>query len=121
KRDISGAEQSLATIPSNAPENIVADIHISATGKRLYVSNRGDNSVAIYDISDDGSLKLVAILACGGNWPRNFALTPGEKFILMANQYSNEICVLPILIGSEALGAPLGRVPVEGAACLQIV
>ena len=114
-------KQSISTLPSNAPENIVADIHISDSGKRLYVSNRGHNSIAVFDISDDGSLSLVSIPGCGGNWPRNFALAPNEQFVLVANQYSNDVCVLPILEGQEALGAPVLRQPVTGASCIQFV
>jgi 6-phosphogluconolactonase len=113
--------QSLPTIPSDSPENLVADIHISASGQRVYVSNRGHNSLAVYDVREDGSLSLRSIPTCGGNWPRNFALAPGGQFVLVANQNSNEICVLPILEGMEALGAPVARVNVAGASCIQFV
>jgi 6-phosphogluconolactonase len=118
-------KQTISTLPAdepaNGPENIVADIHISDSGKRLYVSNRGHNSIAVFDINDDGSLKLVSITSCGGNWPRNFALAPNGKFLLVANQYSNEICVLPVLEGQAALGTPDLREPVTGASCIQFV
>jgi len=113
--------QHLPTIPLDSPENIVADIHISKSGARVYVSNRGHNSIAIYEINNNGSLTLVSIPLCGGNWPRNFALSPGERFVLVANQYSNEICVLPVKEGKEALGAPVSRVTVTGASCIQFV
>lgn len=113
--------QSLSTIPSESPENIVADIHVSATGQRVYVSNRGHNSIAVYAVGGDGSLALVSIPTCGGNWPRNFALAPGGRFVLAANQYNNEVCVLPMLEGMEALGAPMARVNVAGASCIQFV
>jgi len=87
----------------------------------LYVSNRGHNSIAVYDVGADGDLTLVSIPSCGGNWPRNFALSPSEKFALVANQYSNEVCVLPIPEGTEALGAPVARATVTGASCIQFV
>ena len=114
-------KQTLPTIPFDSPENIVADIHISASGDRLYVSNRGHNSIAVYDVRDNGNLALVSIPTCGGNWPRNFALAPGGQFLLVANQYSNEIGVLPILEGMKALGAPVTRATVAGASCIQFV
>ena len=112
-------KQFLSTIPADSPENIVADIHISSDRKRLYVSNRGHNSIAVFDISDNGSLSLVSISSCGGNWPRNFALSLNRKFVLVANQYSNEICVLPILEGKAALGTPVSRIVMTGASCIQ--
>lgn len=114
-------KQNISSIPSDSPENIVADIHISTSGKRLYVSNRGHNSIAVYDVGADGDLTLVSIPSCGGNWPRNFALSPSEKFALVANQYSNEVCALPIPEGTEALGAPVARATVTGASCIQFV
>jgi 6-phosphogluconolactonase len=113
--------QSLPTIPSDSPENIVADIHITPSGTRLYVSNRGHNSIAIYNIGADGSLTLVSIPSCGGNWPRNFALSPSGNFILVANQRSNEISVLPILDGKDGLGAAVARVDATGASSIQFV
>ncbi len=113
--------QTLSTIPPDSPENIVADIHISKSGARVYVSNRGHNSISIFEINDNSNLTLVSIPSCGGNWPRNFALSPGERFVLVANQYSNEICVLPVLEGKEALGAPVSSVAVTGASCIQFV
>ena len=111
----------LSTLPAGAPENIVADIHLDHAGTRLYVSNRGHNSLAVYDVAGDGSMSLVSIDSCGGNWPRNFALAPGGNFILVANQYSNEVCVLPVLSGRESLGRAVARVAVTGASCIQFV
>jgi 6-phosphogluconolactonase len=114
-------KQSSATILSDAPENIVADIHIAPDGKRLYVSNRGHNSIAVFDINNNGSLSLVSTPSCGGNWPRNFALTSNGRFVVVANQYSNEICILPILEGRESLGSPVSRFAVTGASCVVLV
>jgi 6-phosphogluconolactonase len=75
----------------------------------------------VYDVNEDGSLKLVSIQPCGGNWPRNFALAPGGQFLLVANQNSNEISVLPLLEGSESLGAPVAHANVSGASCVKFV
>ena len=113
--------QTLSTIPGGSPENIVADIHLSASGERLYVSNRGHNSIAVFDVQSDGSLTLVSTRDCGGNWPRNFALAPGEQFMLVANQYSNKVCVLPILQGAAALGSPIAQTPATGVSCIRFV
>ena len=116
---VSLEKQTIPTLPANPPENTAADIHVSATGQRLYVSNRGHNSIAVYDIGGDGHLTLVSIPKCGGNWPRNFALAPGGRFVLVANQYSNEVNVVPVLAGTKALGTPVARATVAGASCIQ--
>lgn len=74
-------------------ESFCADIHISSDGKYLYGSNRGDNSIAVFEVSEDGQLTLLATESVRGNWPRNFALSPDEKFLLVANQRSDNITV----------------------------
>ncbi len=110
---------SLDTLPLGAPENTVADIHVSSSGERVYVSNRGHNSVAVYAVGTDGRLTCLTILSCGGKWPRNFALAPGGNFMLVANEHSHEIVVLPILAGTAELGAAVARAAVKRPACVQ--
>jgi 6-phosphogluconolactonase len=112
--------QALETLPAGAPENSVADIHIAPDGSRLYVSNRGHDSIAVFDVAADGRLERRAVRPCGGRWPRNFALAPGGEFILVANQYSDEVAALPLLDGEQAIGEPVARVAVGGASCVQL-
>jgi 6-phosphogluconolactonase len=71
-----------------------ADIHVSADGKFLYESNRGDaNTVAVYNISPNGRLKLVEIVSTLGKGPRNFAIEPSGNFLLVAHQYTDEVVI----------------------------
>ncbi|MCH1624130.1 lactonase family protein [Ferdinandcohnia quinoae] len=76
--------------------NYCADIHISPTGTHLYVSNRGHHSIATFEILNDGQLKLIGNTSTMGEWPRNFAIVPNGKFLLVANQHSNSIEVMKI-------------------------
>lgn len=69
-----------------------ADIHLSKDGRFLYASNRGHNSIAIFSVNDkDGSLKMVDTEATKGNSPRNFQLAMNDKFLVVANQKSDNI------------------------------
>ena len=111
----------LSTLPSGAPENIVADIHLSRDARHLFVSNRGHNSLAVFEVDGDGGLSRLGIYNCGGNWPRNFAISPGGRFILVANQYSNEVCCLPLSEDTGEIGVPVARVTVPDATCVQFV
>ena len=73
-----------------------ADIHISSDGKFLYASNRGpkEDSIVVFLINQkNGKLKLVEHLDTGGNHPRNFAISPNGKFLLVANQFTNNIII----------------------------
>ncbi|MBI5876613.1 MAG: lactonase family protein [Chloroflexi bacterium] len=109
--------QNLDTLPANAPENIVA--HVAINGQRVVVSNRGHNSLAVFEMSADGLLNRAAIADCGGNWPRNFAFAPGGQFVLVANQYSGEICVLPVSNGPPVIGEPVARESFPQVSCVQ--
>lgn len=88
----------LQTVPS-LPEgwegrNTTADIHIEPTGRFLYGSNRGHNSLVTYAIdAESGLLTYVAHTASGGQTPRNFAIHPDGQFLLTANQDSNNVVV----------------------------
>ncbi|NTU83291.1 MAG: lactonase family protein [Chloroflexales bacterium] len=112
--------QAVTTLPKGAPDNQVADIHLDAAGRRLYVSNRGHNSLAVFSIDAYGQLTLSTIAPSGGGWPRSFALTPDGRFALVANQLSGDLVVLPLGAGAEAVGAPVARASVPSAACVII-
>jgi len=68
-----------------------ADIHISSDGKFLYGSNRGHNSIVIYEVSDNGNLSFVGHESTRGDHPRNFSLSPDGKYLLVANQNTNNL------------------------------
>lgn len=113
--------QTLDTLPPGAPENTVADIHISTSGNRVYVSNRGHNSVAVFAVDENGSLKSLGFPSCGGDWPRNFSLSPDGRFMLVANRYSNEISLLPVQAGGVELGERRAQVSVSEPSCVQFL
>ena len=92
KNNILERKTSFSTLPKDySEESYCADIHISSDGKFLYASNRGHNSIAIFKILEDGSLQLTAHQSVHGKWPRNFALSPNENFIIVANQHSSNL------------------------------
>lgn len=65
---------SYSTLPENfTDENYCADIHITSDGKFIYASNRGHNSIVIYEVNQmNGSLKLFGHESTYEKWPRNF-------------------------------------------------
>jgi 6-phosphogluconolactonase len=96
------ARQTVSTLPDGYTEkSYCADIHLSRSGKKIYGSNRGHNSIVAFRVGADGTLSEPSHISCGGNWPRNFAVTRSGKFILVANQRSNEISVLREGISSD--------------------
>lgn len=84
---------SISTLPIGYSEpNTTADIHISSDGKFLYASNRGHNSIAIFNVNaGNGSLNLIGHEPTLGYAPRNFSLSPDDNFLLVANRHTNNI------------------------------
>ncbi|WP_233164767.1 lactonase family protein [Pedobacter sp. ASV28] len=71
-----------------------ADIHISADGKFLYESNRGDaNSLSAFTIQKNGKLKYLETVETLGKGPRNFAIDPSGHYLLVAHQYTNDVII----------------------------
>lgn len=71
-----------------------ADIHVSPDGKFLYETNRGDlNTISLFAIARDGKLTFVETVSTLGKGPRNFAIDPSGKFLLVAHQYTNDVVI----------------------------
>lgn len=86
-------KQTVSTLPSDfSGENGGAAIRISKDGKFLYASNRGHNSIVVYQISEDGlTLENIQIIATEGDFPRDFNLDPTENFLVCGHQNSDNL------------------------------
>lgn len=76
-----------------SPGTKAAAIKLTADGRILMASNRGFDSIAFYAVGDDGSLALKNIAKLNGSFPRDFALMPGERFMVVGHKMSNEVQV----------------------------
>ncbi len=90
--------QKLSTLPGGYEGfNDVADIHLHPSGRFLYVSNRGHNSLAIFSVDPhSGLLEAIGNTLSGGLTPRGFNVDPLGEFILVANQHSDNVVTLRI-------------------------
>jgi len=87
--------QRLAMLPPDFKgANKAADIHISPDGRFLYASNRGHQSLAIYQIEvATGKLSLVGRESTRGDHPRNFMIDSRGQYIFVANMNSDNIVI----------------------------
>jgi len=103
-------------------ENWCADIHISADGRFVYGSNRGQNTIAVFKRDQvSGKLEMIQTISVEGNWPRNFALDPSKGFLLVANQKSNDITVFRIDEMTGMLKFTGNKFPIDRPVCLQFL
>src|SRR5450631_496990 len=103
--------QTVTTLPKDfTGRNDDAEIRVHPSGKFLYASNRGDDSIAIYAIDQSkGTLTQVAITHTGGKEPRNFEIDPTGMLLFAANQKSDNIVVFKIDPKTGSL-TPTGKV-----------
>jgi 6-phosphogluconolactonase len=90
--------QTLSTLPADHKgNNSTAEIQIDQTGKWLYVTNRGHDSIAHYAVdAGKGTLTLVGHIPAGGRTPRNITIDPTNRFLISANQNGENIVVFRI-------------------------
>lgn len=98
--------------------NSCAEIELGKSGEFLYGSNRGENSIVVFSINDDGTLNLAGHVPCGGDWPRNFKIDPSGKFLLTANQRSGNISVFRINNKTGMPEGPVNNVEIPAPGCL---
>jgi 6-phosphogluconolactonase len=80
--------------PAFKGETSAADIHISSDGNFLYASNRGTaNDITCFKIQKDGTLLFLSRTKTLGKGPRNFTIDPSGNYLLVANQYTNEVVI----------------------------
>lgn len=115
--------QTISTLPENYKEtNFCADIHIDPSGKYLYASNRGHNSLAIYGINKKtGKLSLIDIESVQGDWPRNFLIDPRGEYLFVANRRSNNVIVFKRDNSSGKLTSAGIEVQVPEPVCIKIL
>ena len=89
--------QTISSLPEGfAGESYGAHIAINTAGSRLYVSNRGHDSMAVFEIGASGTLRLLQHISTGGHWPRFFLLLDEEELLLVANQRSDNVVAFEI-------------------------
>ncbi len=86
--------QTVSTLPDGfTGTSYCADIHVHPSGRFLYGSNRGHDSIVAFLINNDGKLSILHHEPVGGKWPRNFGIDPTGSFLLVANQNTDNIVV----------------------------
>lgn len=94
-----------------------AHIAIDAKGRRVYVSNRGQNGIAVFALDAAGVPTLLQHISSGGDWPRFFLLLDDARRMVVANERSATLAILAI--GTDGrLSATGQRIGVPGAVFL---
>jgi 6-phosphogluconolactonase len=107
------AVQTVPTLPDgfNSP-NTSAEVTLDPSGRFLYGSNRGHDSIAVFAVdAASGRLEAKGHVSSGGKGPRHFAFAPGGNWVVVANQQTDSLVTYAFDSRSGGL-TPTGR-PVE--------
>jgi 6-phosphogluconolactonase len=90
--------QTLSTVPEGfSGDNSGAELATHPSGKFLYASNRGDDSIAIFRVdATKGTLTSAGRVSTQGKTPRGFAIDPSGRFLVAGNQNSGTVVVFRI-------------------------
>ena len=107
--------------PGYAAESFAADVHVHPSGRFVYGSNRGHDTITVFAMDEhSGVLTPLAHEPARGKWPRNFVIDPSGTFLLAANQESDSITTFRIDERSGRL-TPVGDpAPVSAPVCLNL-
>ena len=123
ERGVLSEIETISTLPEGyAERSYCADVHVHPSGRFLYGSNRGHDSIAIFAIDEaTGKLTPIGYESTQGNFPRNFAIDPTGTYLYAANQNTDNIVAYRI---DQATGklTPTGHVVQVGTpVCVKIV
>lgn len=87
-----------STLPADfSGENTTAEVTVHPTGRFVYGSNRGHDSIAVFARDPaTGRLTTLEIVPCGGQVPRHFSLSPDGAWLVCANMSSNTLTVFRV-------------------------
>jgi 6-phosphogluconolactonase len=112
--------QTVSTLPEGFDgQNTTAEVRVHPSGKFLYGSNRGHDSIAAFRIdSKTAKLTPVGHTPSGGKSPRNFAPDPSGRFVLAAHQNSDNVVAFRVDRESGLLEATGSELKVGSPVCV---
>jgi 6-phosphogluconolactonase len=122
KRGAFTTKQTVSTLPAGyTGESTTAEIAVSPDGKYVYGSNRGHDSIAVFAVAADGTLKLAEITPAGVNQPRHFLLDPSGQFLIAEGQSSNNMVVFRVKPATGKLTKTHTAAEISAPVCMQFI
>jgi 6-phosphogluconolactonase len=117
------AVQTISTLPDDfSGQNLGAEIQVAPSGRFVYASNRGHDSLVIYAVDQaTGKLSVVGHEPTQGVGPRDFTIDPAGDLLLVANQDTDTVVTFRIDQDSGALMATGHVASVPTPVCLQLL
>jgi 6-phosphogluconolactonase len=90
--------QNISSLPAGfVGTNYTAEVQVHPSGKFVYGSNRGHDSIALFSVDQaTGKLTYIETVSVKGKIPRNFGIHPSGNWMIVANQDSDNIVVFKV-------------------------
>ncbi|MCF0050359.1 lactonase family protein [Dyadobacter sp. LJ53] len=120
KNGVIKAVNTYPTIPADysGPTNTSSAIHLHPNGKFVYVSNRGHNSISGFKIGANGALDMVDQQTKSIATPRDFNFDPSGKFMIVANQSTDNLIVYDVDAATGKLAFKAESIGVKAPICV---
>lgn len=114
--------QNVRTLPEASDAwNSTAHVEVHPSGKFVYGSNRGHDSIVVFSADRRGELTLVEHESTQGKTPRNFGIDPSGRWLLAANQGSDSVVVFRVDAKTGALEATGRKIEVGAPVCVKFL
>jgi len=115
--------QTITTLPVERGKGMsTAEVQVHPSGRFLYGSNRGHNTIAVFSIDGKtGKLKAIQHQSTLGKTPRNFGIDPTGKFLIAANQSSGDVFTFHINQDTGELKPTSHSVKVSMPVCVKFL
>jgi len=115
--------QTISTLPAHFKgENYTAEVVVHPSGRFLYGSNRGHDSIVVFALDPDkGTVTYIETVSTQGKWPRHFEIDPSGRYLWAANQRSGTVVIFRIDPSSGHLTAAGQVLSVISPACVKFV
>ena len=106
-------QQTISVLPADFNgTNTAAEVRVHPSGRFLYTTNRGHNSVAMFEIEPEtGELEVIGWESTRGQWPRGMNIDPSGNFLYAANQNTDNIAVFRIQLNGKLRFSTLVNTP----------
>lgn len=113
----------ITTLPADFKgKSYTAEVVVHPSGKFVYGSNRGHDSIAVFSVAaDTGRLASVDVHSTKGKWPRNFNIDPTGRYLLAANENSDNIVVFRIDQKTGRLEATGNEIALPRPVCIRFL
>ena len=123
ERGVLSLLEEVRTLPKGyTGTSYTAEVQVHPSGRFVYGSNRGDDSIAAFAVDrGNGLIAMIEVESSGGKTPRNFGIDPSGQYLLAANQDSDSIVVFTIDPKTGALTPTGQKVEVPKPVCVKFV